>query len=141
MRTAHSLTVSWGGCLPRGVGDLPGGFLPGGGYLPRRVCLGSVCSGGWGCLPFDLSHNAFDVTCMLSLHQLRLITSAAAYIVFGHVTCDACWDTPPPPTEWQTRVKTLPFRKLRLQAVIKTLNTTQSFTLSIFETTKVSWDI
>ena len=40
-----------------------------------------------------LSHHAFDVTCMLSLHQLRLLTSAAAYIMFGHVTCDACWDT------------------------------------------------
>ena len=44
--------------------------------------------------PCDLSHHAFDVTCMLSCHQLRLITSAAAYIVFGHVTCGACWDTP-----------------------------------------------
>ena len=56
------------------------------------------CSGG-GCLPrgvpCDLSHHAFDVSCMLSCHQLRLITSAAAYIVFGHVTCGVCWDTPP----------------------------------------------
>ena len=32
-------------------------------------------------LPCDLWHNAFDVTCMLSLHQLRLISTAAAYIV------------------------------------------------------------
>ena len=48
-----------------------------------------VCPGG--CLPGGV----FDVTSMLSLYQLRLITSAAAYIVFGHVTCDACWDTPP----------------------------------------------
>ena len=50
-----------------------------------------------GGVPCDLSHHAFDVTCMLSCHQLRLITSAAAYIVFGHVTCGACWDTSPPP--------------------------------------------
>ena len=67
MRTARSLTVSQG-----------------------RV---GVCPGGVLC---DLSHNAFDVTCMLSLHQLRLFTSAAVYIVLGHVTCDECWDTPPP---------------------------------------------
>ena len=53
------------------------------------VAGGRVCMAG--SLPCDLSHNAFDVICMLSLHQLRLITSAAAYIVLlGHVTCDAC---------------------------------------------------
>ena len=55
--------------------------------------------GGWSC---DRSHHAFDVTCMLSLHQLRLITSAAAYIVFGHVTCDACWDNTHPPVDRMT---------------------------------------
>ena len=49
-----------------------------------------------GGVPCDLSHNAFDVTCMLSLHQLRLITSAAFQIVLGHVICDACWDTNAP---------------------------------------------
>ena len=36
-----------------------------------------------GCIPgwctCDLSHNAFDVTCMLSPHQLRVNTNAAAY--------------------------------------------------------------
>ena len=58
----------------------------------------TISGGGGACLggPCDLSHHAFDVTCMLSCHQLRLITSAAAYIVFGHVTCGACWDTPSP---------------------------------------------
>ena len=49
-----------------------------------RVCM----AGG---VPCDLSRNAFDVMYMLSLHQLRLITSTAAYIVLlGHVTCDVC---------------------------------------------------
>ena len=53
----------------------------------------------------DLSHHAFDISCMLSLYQLRLVTSAAAYIVFGHVTCDACWDThTPPPVDRMTNV-------------------------------------
>ena len=62
--------------------------------LPRGVPAWEVSA--WGGMPCDLSHNAFDVTCMLSLHQLRLITSAGAYIVLGHVTCEACWDTHPP---------------------------------------------
>ena len=37
----------------------------------------------------------------------------------GHVTCDACWDRDPPPpwTESQTGVKTLPCPKLCLRAV------------------------
>ena len=68
-----------------------------------RTCVppapgGVVYPGGsaWGDAPCDLFHHAFDVNCMLPPHQLRLITSAAAYIVFGHVTCGACWDTPPP---------------------------------------------
>ena len=75
------------------------GDMHGRGCLPR------------GCVPCDLSHHAFDVTCMLSLHQLRLITSAAAYIVFGHVTCDACLD------RMTDTCKTLPFCKLCLRAV------------------------
>ena len=58
--------------------------------------LGVVCPGtvsaqrvfARGDVLCDLSHNAFDVTSMLSLHQLRLINNAAAYIVLGHVTCD-----------------------------------------------------
>ena len=72
------------------------GFCLGEGGLTRGVCPGGVSAQGVSC---DLSHHAFDVTYMPSLHQLKLITSAAAYIVFGQVTCDACWDThitPPP---------------------------------------------
>ena len=95
MRTGRSLNVSRErGVCP--VGCLLGGVCPGmcvylwGGALPE----GGVCLGGR-CVSCDLSHHAFDVTCMLFLHQLWLITSAADYIVFGHVTCDACWDTPP----------------------------------------------
>ena len=79
MRTARSLTILGGvparGCLPKGV-PAQGGV--------------TAC---------DLSHHAFDVTCVLSCHQLRLTTSAAAYIVFGHVTCGACWDTTPSPVD------------------------------------------
>ena len=86
-----------GECLPRWVSAqgvcFPGGVCPGGVVAVE----GGVCPGG---IPCDLSHHAFDVTCMLSCHQLRLMTSAAAYIVFGHVTCGACWNTTPPVDEW-----------------------------------------
>ena len=63
------------------------------------MCLllegGGVCSWGVG-VPCDLSHHAFDVTCMLPPHQLRPTNSAAAYILLvGHVTCKGCWDTTP----------------------------------------------
>ena len=96
---ARSLTmvcVCVGGVLsPRGVYLLPGGrgvSAWGGGCLPR-----GVVSAGGGCVSCDLSHHAFDVTCMLPPHQLRLTSSAAAYILLvGHVTCKACWDTHPP---------------------------------------------
>ena len=37
-----------------------------------------------GCVPCDLSQNAFDVTCMLSPHQLRVNTNAAAFILLGY---------------------------------------------------------
>ena len=80
--------VFLGGCLPRGVsagGCLPGGCLPRGG-----VCQGGVCQ--WS-VPCDLSHHAFDVTCMLPPHQLRLNTSAAAYILLTHCMLGY---TPPP---------------------------------------------
>ena len=62
--------------------------------LVDRMWGGSVCLGV--CVPCDLSHHAFDVTCMLLPHQLRPNNGAAAYILLvGHVTCKACWDTPP----------------------------------------------
>ena len=51
MRTARSLTIVGDGCLPGGGGSC------------------------------DLSHHAFDVTCMLPLHQLSVSTSGAPYIV------------------------------------------------------------
>ena len=56
---------------------------------------------GGGCVPCDLSHHAFDVTCMLSPHQLRASSYAPAYILVGHVT-----RMPPPPVDRQTPVKT-----------------------------------
>ena len=74
-----------GGCLFLGCllpgGLLPGGLLPGAGWL--------LLGGG---VPCDISHHAFDVTCMLPPHQLRHINSAPAYILLpGHVTCKACY--------------------------------------------------
>ena len=90
IRTARSLIISGGGC-PVGGWCLPRG----GGCLPREgvPVWGGVCPGG---VPCDLSHHAFDVTSMLFCHQLRLITSAAAYILFSHVTWGTCWDTTTP---------------------------------------------
>ena len=88
------------GCLPRGVptwGGIPaqGGCLPGG-------CLPDGCLTGGG-ITCDLSHHAFDVTCMLPPHQLRHNNSAPAYILLpGYVPCKACWDTTPPPPPRQT---------------------------------------
>ena len=69
-------------------------------------------------MPCDLSHHAFDVTCMLPPHQLRPTNSAAAYILLvGHVTCKACWDTPPR-TEFLTHAcENITFRQLLLRAV------------------------
>ena len=93
-------------CIP--VGCVPPAHWP---YPRGGVCLGVSVQGvsagrvsargglPWGCLPggvpCDLSHNAFDVICMMSFHQLRLITSITAYIAFGHMTCDTRWDTHP----------------------------------------------
>ena len=77
MRTARTLTE--GGVLHQGgVSIWEGGFST------------------WGGSPCDLSYHAFDVTCMLPLHQLRHTNYAPAYILPGHVTCNASWDTPPP---------------------------------------------
>ena len=46
---------------------------------------------------------------MLSLHLLRLITNVAAYIVFGLVICDACWDTYPPVDRMTDTCKNITF--------------------------------
>ena len=74
-------------CLPRGGRVYPVGVYPVGvcrGPLPGGVSAKGVSAGGVGGVPCDLSHDAFDVTCMLPPHQLRPNTSAAAYIVLAH---------------------------------------------------------
>ena len=82
--------------------------------VSRNICGGGVCPRGWGCqpsgvcalggegVPCDISHHAFDVTCMLSLLQLRLRSNAAAYIMLAMWPGKACWDTPPLWTEFLT---------------------------------------
>ena len=80
----------WGFLHPGGF-SIHGGDSPSGGVLHPG---GSPYRGG---VPCDISHHAFNVTCMLPPHQLRHINSAPAYILLpGHVTCKACWDTHPP---------------------------------------------
>ena len=86
---ARGVSARKGGCLPGRGGVCQGGCLPGG-CLPEGVSTRGVCQGG---VPCDLSHNAFDVTCMLPPHQLRPNTSAAAYIVLAHCMLGY---TPPP---------------------------------------------
>ena len=87
---------SQGGVLHLGVLHL-GGFLHLGGVLHRGGSPpGGSPSRGCVCVPCDLSHHAFDVTCMLPPHQLRHTNFAPAYILPGHVTCNASWDTHPP---------------------------------------------
>ena len=74
----------WGACMvARGHAWLPGGMCGcwGACMVARGACM---VAGGW--VPCDLSHHAFDVTCMLSPHQLRASSYAPAYILVGHVT-------------------------------------------------------
>ena len=96
-----------GGMHGRGVAEgrhvWQGGMHGGAGVCMAGGCVwqGGMHGGGhaWPC---DLSHHAFEVTCMLSPHQLRPTNSAPPYIVLvGHVT-----RTPPLLTESQTGVKT-----------------------------------
>ena len=82
----------WGGACVAAGGCA---WLPGGMCGCRGAC---VAAGG---VPCDLSHHAFDVTCMLSPYQLRASSYAPAYILVGHVT-----RTPPSPVDRQTPVKT-----------------------------------
>ena len=67
----------------------------------KRGCRGACMVAAGGGVPCDLSHHAFDVTCILSPHQLRASSYAPAYILVTHVTC-----MPPPPVDRQTPVKT-----------------------------------
>ena len=105
MRTARTVTTG-------------GGFSIGGFSIPAGD---ASIQGGlsiWG-VPCDLSHHAFDVTCMLPPHQLRPTNSAAAYILLvGHVTCKAWWDTTPPMNRITHTCKNITFPQLRLRAVI-----------------------
>ena len=126
--SGETCMLSGGACmLPRGgcacfQGKGHAYFLVGmhgGGHAWGHMCGGSCMAGGmhgrghvqWGsCMagsmvgeevPCDLSHHAFDVTCMLPSQQLSHINSAPAYIVLpGHVTCKACWDTHARPPLW-----------------------------------------
>ena len=91
-----------GGFSIQGGFSIPGGFSIWGGLHPGGFSIqgGFSIRGGfsiWGGVPCDLSHHAFDVTCMLPPHQLRHTNFAPAYILPGHVTCNASWDTHPPP--------------------------------------------
>ena len=95
-----------GGCTCPGEGvpvrGVPAwGVCPGGsgrGVPAWGVPAGGVCLGG---VPCDLSHHAFDVTCILPPHQLRLNTSAAAYILLAH--CMLGYHHPPPPNRMTDR--------------------------------------
>ena len=69
----------------RGVCPGEGLCLPRGGVVSAQgrgcVCPGGVSTWGVSAQGGVSAHHAFDVTCMLSLYQLRLKSSAAAYIV------------------------------------------------------------
>ena len=108
MRTTRTVTIRGGllarWCLlARGV-SLPGALIARGVSLPGGV-------------PCDLSHHAFDVTCMLPPHQLRPTNCAAAYIVWPG--CMLGYHPPPsPPVDRITDTcKNITFPQLRLQAV------------------------
>ena len=83
----------WGACVVAGGHA----WLPGGCGCRGHAWLGGMHGCQWG-VPCDLSHHAFDVTCMLSPHQLRASSYAPAYILVGHVTRM----TPSPPL-WTDR--------------------------------------
>ena len=59
-------------CIPVGC------VLPAHLSYPGGMSAWGVC---WGGVPCDLSHHALDITCLLSLLQLRLKSNAGAYIV------------------------------------------------------------
>ena len=90
-------------CVPPAQRQL-GGLCPGG--LPGGVCPGGV--------PCDLSHHAFDVTCMLPPHQLRATNSAAAYIV----VVQGMMGYTPPVNRITDTCKNITFPQLHLRVVI-----------------------
>ena len=108
MRTTRTLTdAEGGGGVPAGGGACQRGGACQGGCLPGGACRGGCLAEGVparGGIPCDLSHDAFDVTCLLPPHQLRHINCAAAYIVLPR--CMLGYPPPPLWTESQTPVKT-----------------------------------
>ena len=89
-----------------------------GGLLGRGVSLvggapwwGVSLAGG---VPCDLSHHAFDVTCMLPPHQMRPTNSTAAYIVLVQGMLGY---HPPPVNRITDTCKNVTFPQLRLWAV------------------------
>ena len=114
MRTTTLLTIGGRGVCPGGC--LPRGCLPRGVSAQGVSAWGCVCPGGrgWSC---DLSHHAFDVTCMPPPHQLSVSTCTDPYIVWPGCMLGytPLW------TEWQTGAKILPCPKIRLRVVIMVL--------------------
>ena len=109
MRTARWLTIVGGRvCVGRwlwGGGKKMqkknwGGMSWGGTSLGGACLGGCTCPGGEG-VSCDLSHHAFDVTCMLPLHQLSVSTCAAPYIVWPRCML-GYHPTPPPPVNRMT---------------------------------------
>ena len=91
MRTARTVTIRGGS--PSGGFSIGGEGSPSGGFSIRG---GSPLGGG---VPCDLSHHAFDVTCMLPAHQLRPTNSAAAYILLVMWPAMYAGIPTPPPVE------------------------------------------
>ena len=66
---------------------------------------GCSCRGGLGSC--DLSHHAFDVTCMLPPHQLSVSTCAAPYIVWPRCMLGYTHAPPPPVNRMTNRCKNI----------------------------------
>ena len=101
-----------GGCSPSRGGSPSGGLSitgvggalhhRGGGGSPSRGVLHPGGLSIWGGVPCDISHHAFNVTCMLPPHQLCTCLYTAwscdLQCILGY--------PPPPPVDRQTPVKT-----------------------------------
>ena len=110
---------AWGVPAWEGGCTCPGGACLGGCTSARGTCWRGVPARGvpvWGGVPCDLSHHAFDVTCMLPPLQLRHTKCAAAYIVWPRCMLGY---TPPPVDRITDTCKNINFPQLRLRAVTK----------------------
>ena len=110
MHTARLLTSISQHVLRRG--GLPGGCLPRGlsyqGMSTQRMPpQGGGLSWGVYHVTYPIMHLMLPLCC--PGHQLRLIISVAAYIVFGHVTCGAYWDTTLPMDRMTDTCKNITF--------------------------------